>query len=244
MIEYTHKVLAVIPARAGSKRLPGKNTKLLAGKPLVQWTLDLALESPEIDLVAVTSDDPQILNLASNQKDCYCLERPAELSSDTATTFAVLKHTLEELNHKGIHPELTLLLQPTSPLRNQQDIQKGFNLFRDKKANSVISVCPVEHSPLWCNTLDDSVSMDRFLSPDILNKRSQDLPQHYRLNGAFYLAKSNLLLKNQGFFMVKSHALVMPTERSIDIDTLYDYEIAEFLMKRYFKLSTQADSSK
>lgn len=230
MTDFTHKTLAIIPARAGSKRLPGKNTLPLAGKPLIQWSIDLARTSKEINLVAVTSDDPDVLQLAASS-DCIVIRRPAELASDTASTFDVIRHTLDELKKQGITPEQTLLLQPTSPLRNREDIEAGFRLMAEKQASSIISVCPAEHSPLWCNTLDDNLSMAEFLPDTVLNQRSQDLPQHYRLNGAFYLAKTPLLLKHQSFLIPNSFALVMKQERSIDIDTELDFLFCQTLIQ-------------
>lgn len=231
MTEYTHHSLAIIPARAGSKRLPGKNTRLLAGKPLIQWSIEAAQQTSEVNLVVVTSDDPLVLEIARSF-DCITIERPDSLAHDTTSTFDVLQHALRWLGKQSIHPESTLLLQPTSPLRKMEDIQQGYQLMREKNASSIISVCPAEHSPLWCNQLDDSLCMDNFLPQNLLNTRSQDLPPYYRLNGAFYLAKTPLLLEHKGFFMPNSHALIMPQERSVDIDTAFDFSICELKIKQ------------
>lgn len=230
MTEHTHKVLAIIPARAGSKRLPGKNTRTFLGKPLIQWTIDLAKKAKQSDLVIVTSDDPKVLNLAVSS-NCMTIARPAILANDTATTFDVIKHALETLALENIYPQFVLLLQPTSPLRQIEDINNAFLLLEEKESNSVISVSPVDHSPLWCNQLDENLSMDYFLPFELLNKRSQDFSVYYRLNGALYLAKTSQLLRYGSFFMPNSHALIMPKERSIDIDDIHDFFLSEQLMK-------------
>lgn len=230
MLDYTFKTLAIVPARAGSKRLPGKNLLPLHGKPLIEWTLDAALASKKIDRVLVTSDDPNLLKLA-DQLRCMTLLRPTELATDTASTYSVLQHALEHLHDQHVYPEQTLLLQPTSPLRSTEDIDKGLALMEEKNADSIISVCPVDHPVQWCNTLDEQCKMDNFISKEILGQRSQDLPTHYRLNGAFYLAKTPLLLQHKSFFMPNSYALVMGQENSVDIDTELDFLFCQTIMQ-------------
>ncbi|SFX24946.1 cytidylyltransferase domain-containing protein [Marinospirillum alkaliphilum] len=231
MADFTLKTLAIVPARAGSKRLPGKNLLPLQGKPLVQWTLDAALASEKIDRVLVTSDDPNLLKLA-DQLGCMTLLRPTELATDTASTYSVLQHALEHLDDQHVYPEQTLLLQPTSPLRSTEDINKGLALMEEKNANSIISVCPVDHPVQWCNTLDEECKMDNFIKKETLGLRSQDMPVHYRLNGAFYLAKTPLLMQHKGFFMPESYALIMNQENSVDIDTELDFLFCQTLLKQ------------
>ncbi|WP_292256591.1 2-C-methyl-D-erythritol 4-phosphate cytidylyltransferase [Marinospirillum sp.] len=230
MPDFTLKTLAIVPARAGSKRLPGKNLLPLQGKPLIQWTLDAALASEKIDRVLVTSDDQNLLKLA-DQLGCMTLLRPKELATDTASTYSVLEHALQHLHDQQVYPEQTLLLQPTSPLRSTADIDKGLALMEEKDTDSIISVCPVDHPVQWCNTLDDQCKMDNFISKEILGQRSQELPTHYRINGAFYLAKTPLLLQHKSFFMPNSYALVMGQENSVDIDTELDFLFCQTLMQ-------------
>ena len=222
-------ILAVVPARAGSKRLPGKNLLDLHGKPLIRWTLEAALESQVIDLIVVSSDDEAILS-EGERLGLRTVRRPEYLASDTATTFDVLVHTLECLAKEGIRPARLMLLQPTSPLRTAQDICEAVRCMDEAKADSIVSVCPCEHSPLWSNTLDPEGRMDHFLRPELLNQRSQDLAVYYRLNGAIYIAGAEKLIERQGFFMPNSRAHIMPADRSVDIDTFMDFKQCEFLL--------------
>jgi CMP-N,N'-diacetyllegionaminic acid synthase len=232
MVKPVHNVdiLAVVPARAGSKRLPGKNLLDLCGKPLIRWTLEAALESKMIDSLVISSDDNEIL-AEGERLGLRTIRRPEYLASDTATTFDVLVHTLECLAEEDIRPERLMLLQPTSPLRGAQDIREAVQCMDDTKAESIISVCPCEHSPLWSGTLGPEGGMDQFLRPELLNQRSQDLPTFYRLNGAIYIARTENFLEKQGFFMPNSKAYIMPIDRSVDIDTYIDFKQCEFLLE-------------
>lgn len=227
---YNVDILAVVPARAGSKRLPGKNLLDLHGKPLIRWTLEAALESRVIDLLVVSSDDNAIL-AEGERLGLRTVRRPEYLANDTATTFDVLVHTLDSLAAEGVRPARLMLLQPTSPLRKAQDIRDAVRYMDDSKAESIVSVCLCEHSPLWSNTLGAEGSMDKFLRPELLNQRSQELPVYYRLNGAIYMAKTEKLLEKHGFFMPNSRAHIMPADRSVDIDTYMDFKLCEFFLE-------------
>ena len=219
--------LAIIPARGGSKRLPRKNVLDLYGKPLIAWSIEAALKSKYISKVIVSSDDEEILNIAKEYKADF-IKRPDELASDTATTFDALKHTLENVEKY----DYVVLLQPTSPLRTEKHIDEAIELLKEKNADAIISVCEVEHSPLWSNTLDENLDMSNFLRDEVLNKRSQDLPKYYRLNGAIYICKTDKLLQNKGFFLKENiYAYKMNKKHSVDIDEEIDFIIAEKLMQ-------------
>lgn len=222
-------ILAVVPARGGSKRLPRKNLLPLGGKALIHWTLDAANNSNVLDKVIVTSDDDEILSEAQRARVDY-IKRPSDLATDTATTFDVLSHALGTLAAQEVFPARIMLLQPTSPLRTAEDIRLAVQKMNIDTAASVISVCRAEHSPLWCNTLDERGSMDSFLPKELHGRRSQDLPIYYRLNGAIYLAMTEYFIKHKGFFMPNSRAFVMASDRSIDIDSERDYKWASFLI--------------
>ena len=214
--------LAIIPARGGSKRLPRKNLLDLCGKPLIAWSIEAALKSKYISKVIVSSDDEEILNIAKEYKADF-IKRPDELASDTATTFDALKHTLENVGKY----DYVVLLQPTSPLRSEKHIDEAIELLEEKSADAIISVCETEHSPLWCNTLPQDSSMSTFLRDEVLNKRSQDLPKYYRLNGAIYICKTEKLLENKGFFIKENiYAYKMDKKNSVDIDEEIDFIIA------------------
>jgi len=219
--------LAIIPARGGSKRLPNKNILDLAGKPLIAWSIEAGLGSKYIDKVVVTSDSEEILDISKNF-GAEIIKRPDELANDTATTFDAIAHAIESIDEKY---DYIVLLQPTSPLRNAKHIDEAIELLEVKNADSVVSVCQMEHSPLWANTLDESLSMKNFLREEILNKRSQDLETYYRLNGAIYICKTDKLLKEKSFFLKDNiFAYVMDRESSIDIDEEIDFKLAEVLI--------------
>lgn len=217
--------LAIIPARGGSKRLPKKNILDLNGKPLIAWSIEAALKSTYIDKIIVTSDDEKILEI-SDKFGVNTITRPSELASDTATTFDAIKHTIENTeNHDYI-----VLLQPTSPLRTEKHINEAIELLEEKNADAIISVCEMDHSPLWSNILPEDLSMTSFLRDEVLNKRSQDLENYYRLNGAIYICKIDKLLEEKTFFVKKDiFAYVMNRKSSIDIDEEIDFKFAEII---------------
>ena len=219
--------LAIIPARGGSKRLPRKNVLRLNGKPLVSWSIEAGLKSKYIDKVIVTSDDDEILDLAK-EFSADIIRRPSDLASDTATTFMAIAHTIKNLEEY----DYIVLLQPTSPLREEKHIDEAIVLLNKKNADAVISVCEMDHSPLWSNTLDDSLSMRGFLKEEVLNKRSQDLETFYRLNGSIYICKTEKLLEEKRFFLKENiYAYLMDRKSSIDIDEEIDFKIASVLME-------------
>lgn len=218
--------LAIIPARGGSKRLPRKNVLDLSGKPLIAYSIEAGLKSKYISKVVVSSDDKEILQVSQNF-GADIIKRPDELASDTATTFDAIEHTIKSLEKY----DYIVLLQPTSPLRNEKHIDEAIELLELKKADAIISVCETDHSPLWCNILNEDLSMTNFLSKELLNKRSQDLPKYYRLNGAIYVCKTDKLLENKGFFLEdKVTAYIMDRKSSIDIDNEIDFKLAQFCL--------------
>jgi CMP-N,N'-diacetyllegionaminic acid synthase len=221
--------LAIIPARGGSKRLPRKNVLDLAGKPLIAWTIDAALNSSYIDNSVASSDDDEILAIA-DQCGIKTLKRPDHLASDTATSFDAVKHAIEN----SVKTDYVVLLQPTSPLRTAKHIDEAIELLISKNADAVISVCEMDHSPLWSNTLPENGSMEHFLRDEVKNKRSQDLEPYYRLNGALYVCKTDKLLSEKSFFLQHNiYAYLMDRKTSIDIDEITDMKMAEFFMKEH-----------
>jgi CMP-N-acetylneuraminic acid synthetase len=220
--------LAIIPARSGSKRLPNKNILNLNGKPLIAYSIEAALQSKYINNVVVSSDSDSILNIAKSFK-AQTIKRPDYLATDTAKSFDAIKHTIENMPQY----DYIVLLQPTSPLRDANNIDQAINLLEQKDADAIISVSTMEHSPLWANTLDDNLSMSNFLKDEVLNKRSQDLETYYRLNGAIYIAKTNKLLKEETFFLKDNiFAYIMNRENSIDIDEDIDFQLAKIILDK------------
>ncbi len=219
--------LAIIPARGGSKRLPRKNVLDLAGKPLITWTIEAGLQSKYFDKVIVTSDDDEILAIAK-EFGSETIKRPDELASDTATSFDAIKHTIDNVESY----DYIVLLQPTSPLRNFEHIDAAIELLENKKADAIISVAEMDHSPLWSNTLPEGGSMNAFIRDEVKNKRSQDLEPYYKLNGAIYICDTSKLLKEKSFFIHDNiFSYKMDKENSIDIDELIDLKLADLIIR-------------
>ena len=220
--------LAIIPARGGSKRLPRKNVLDLNGKPLIVWTIEAGLNSKYIDKIIVSSDDDEILDISKNF-GAETIKRPDELASDTATTFDAIKHTIDNLEKY----DYIVLLQPTSPLRDEKHIDEAIELLVEKNADAVVSVCEMDHSPLWSNTLPQDGNMNNFLRDEVLNKRSQDLEKYYRINGAIYICKTHKLLEEKSFMLKNDiFAYVMDRKSSIDIDEEIDFKMVEILISK------------
>lgn len=226
------KVLAIIPARAGSKRLKNKNILELNGKPLIGWTIDAALNSQYVDDIFVSTDDESIAEYAINCGVLVPELRPEYLASDNATTESVIRYILDKYRNMA---DIIILLQPTSPLRTQEHINAALELFLNKKATSVVSVCKSEHSPLWANTLPNDFSMNNFITVES-KKRSQDLDTFYRLNGAIYIYDIDLILGTNSLeYNETTFAYLMDSVSSIDIDTQSDFEYATFCLKKKVK---------
>ena len=223
------KILAIVPARGGSKRLPKKNLMDLAGKPLIAYSIEAAKNSQYIDDVIMSSESQEILSVAKKYGAQTPFVRPKELAEDASRSIDVVIHAIKTLTQSY---DAVILLQPTSPLRTSEDIDGAIEMFYNKHATSVIGVCEMEHSPLWANTLDESMSMEGFLDDKYNNARSQDLPVYYRINGAFYMSKTQSVLENETFFVQKNiYAYLMSQEDSVDIDTKLDFIVAEAILK-------------
>ncbi|EAI3899038.1 acylneuraminate cytidylyltransferase family protein [Campylobacter coli] len=226
------KILAIIPARSGSKRLVDKNIMYLQEKPLIAWSIEAAIKSKFIDRVVVSTDSFKYADIAKNYGALVPFIRKGILALDSTPTFDVIEDVIKFYNSRQINYKYIILLQPTSPLRNEKHIDEAIELFFLKKANSIVSVCECEHSPLWTNVLSSDGSMDNFIKEDIKNLRSQDLPKYYRLNGAIFIAEISSYLKYKSFFMPNSFAYKMSTKESIDIDTEIDFLMAEILLNK------------
>lgn len=229
MLDKFH-VTALIPARGGSKRLPRKNVKLLHGKPLIAWSIEVAKASKYIDQVIVSTDDEEIKQISEQYGAEVPFIRPEHLSNDTASSFDVIKHAIEFLKINDEN-HLLILLQPTSPLRKVSDIDNALELFLAKNVDGVVSLTECEHSPLWSNSLPEDFSMQNFIRPELVGRRSQDLPKYYRLNGSIYIYQTQKLLSaNKIFYNAKVFGFLMDQSKSIDIDTFLDFKVAELLI--------------
>jgi N-acylneuraminate cytidylyltransferase len=214
------KVLALIPARGGSKELPGKNILRVNGRPLLDWSVAAARGSRYIDRIVLSSEDEAIMAAAH---ECGCevpFRRPTELASDTAATIDVVMHALDVLPEYDI----VVLLQPTSPLRIADDIDGTLERLVLHNASSCVSVAEAEQSPYWMYLLDDAQILRPIVDvpPDVV--RRQDLPTAYLLNGAVYAADTARLRATRKLVNPDTVAFVMPQERSLDIDTAADFK--------------------
>lgn len=218
--------LVIIPARGGSKRLPGKNILELNNKPLIAYSIEEALKCKKISKVVVTSDDDRILEI-SKKFGATTIKRPEKFATDTSSSFDAIKHAIKKIKKKY---KYIVLLQPTSPLRQLKHIEEAIQLFEKKSANAVISVCEVEHPVQWTMSLDENLNMNNFVK-NIDTRRSQEQKTHYRLNGSIYIIKTNKLLNKKTFFLTKNtYAYIMDKKYSIDIDDEFDFKLAECLV--------------
>lgn len=223
------RILAIIPARSGSKGLKDKNIKILNGKPLIAYTIEATMKSEIFNDIVVSTDSQKYADIAVNCGASVPFIRSKNLSMDNSSTNDVIEETLNKLKRLGKEYDNFMLLQPTSPLRDESDIIGAFDLFTQKDANSVVSMCECEHSPVLSRQLEDGNCLDGFLSN--LNKsRRQDLGTYYRLNGAIYISKVDYFFKYRDLYKENSYAYIMDKEKSIDIDDIFDFKLAEFLM--------------
>ncbi|TZE82175.1 cytidylyltransferase domain-containing protein [Calorimonas adulescens] len=224
-------ILALIPARGGSKGIPRKNLRHLSGKPLISYAIEAALQAGFFDKIIVSTDDINIADVSKKYGAEVPFIRPEVLATDEAKGIDVVLHAMRWLEDHNEKFDLLMLLQPTSPLRNSEDIKNALNLFFEKNADAIVSVCEAEHSPLWMNTLREDLCMKDFIDKEVLDKNRQELKTYYRLNGAIYLAKWDYIKQCNSFYGDKTYAYIMPKERSVDVDDELDLKFAEFLMK-------------
>ncbi|HEX6987968.1 MAG TPA: acylneuraminate cytidylyltransferase family protein [Bacillota bacterium] len=227
------KVLAIIPARGGSRSIPRKNLALLDGKPLIAHTIAVARSVPEIDRIVVSTDSPDIAAAARRCGAETPFLRPAELARDDTPGIDPLIHAVQWLaQHEGYRPDYVLCLQPTSPLRNVGDIRQALRVAAERDAEAVVSVVPVKHHPYWTRRIEPDGRLVDFLPDNPEVARRQDLPPAYALNGAVYLMRYDILMQRRTWQTDRTYALVMPPERSIDIDTPLDLDLAALLLAR------------
>jgi CMP-N,N'-diacetyllegionaminic acid synthase len=217
---------ALIPARGGSKGIRRKNIKLIAGKPLIVWTIEAALRSSMLEAVVVSTEDPEIAEIARQAGADVPFMRPAALAQDETPGIDPVLHALSELTRYLS----VLVLQPTSPMRTTDDIDGCLRLASQQNASSVVSVCEPDTHPYWTYSLSRGQTLERVVDAAPIARR-QDLPQVFALNGALYFANAKWLQHNGSFVAPETIAYVMPRDRSVDLDTPLDWKIAEMLLK-------------
>jgi CMP-N,N'-diacetyllegionaminic acid synthase len=227
------QVLAIVPARGGSKGFPGKNIHPLLQKPLIAWSIECALQSPSINRVIVSTDSEDIARISRQYGAEVPFMRPAQLAMDDTTDLPVYQHTLNWLaQYEKYLPDVIVWLRPTAPLRTSQDIEDAIKLLLDNTPDWVRSVCPVEHHPYWMYKTDDNtlvsfiegIKIEQYL-------RRQLLPPAYRLNGAVEVTWRSTIMEKELLYCGHMKAHIMPLERSVDIDHPIDLQIAEYYLQ-------------
>lgn len=221
--------VAIIPARGGSKGIPRKNVMQIGGKPLIAWSIEAAKTAGLFDRIVVSSDDLEILEVAKLY-GAEAILRPADIAQDTTRSEPVVEHVLTYLKQQGYEPEYICYLQPTSPLRTAEDIQKGFTLIKERGADALIGIIPGDKKVLRAFMLDDSgyirgVAGDRY---SFMNR--QELPEVYMQSGALYILTREAFMRTNTFFSKgKTVGFVMDPAHCIDIDTKEDVSLVEGL---------------
>lgn len=229
--------LAIIPARSGSKGLKDKNICPLNGKPLIAYSIMAAQESGVFSEIMVSTDSPRYADIARTYGANIPFLRSEVNSNDTAGSWDVVKEVLCGYLNIGHQFDSVCLLQPTSPLREPEDIVAAYEFYFQKNADAVTSVCEMDHSPLWATTLDSDLSLTAY------RKRTSDvdvprqmLKTYYRINGALYIRRIRYVENEIEILEKKEYAYIMDRRKSVDIDTLDDFEYAAYLLKGTFKL--------
>jgi CMP-N-acetylneuraminic acid synthetase len=214
------KIISIIPARGGSKGLRGKNIIDLAGKPLISYTIEASLKSKFITKTIVSSDSDEILEI-SKKYGSDILKRPDELAQDTTASEPVVSHVLENIENIEEY-EYIVLLQPTSPLRDENDIDKAFNELFEKKATSLISTVTIDNKILKAFIYDENGFLKGVSNNNFPFMRRQDLPEVYMPNGAIYIVNKKEFLKTEKLFTNETLSYLMSPEKSVDLDTKED----------------------
>ncbi len=226
------RILALVAARGGSKRIPEKNIRLLGGLPLISWSIEAVKGLPQICDILVSTDDAAIADIARKAGALVPWLRPADLATDAASLEDVCLHALDWYEDKNGKVDGLLLLQPTSPFRSRTTVQRGITLFQKHERRLVLGVTPAKCHPMWCLTIEGE-TVRPFMNEEGLHLRSQDLSPVYVMNGAFYLIAPNELRQLRCFYSDDLVPLVIDDpEESMDIDTEWDWMVAESAIQR------------
>lgn len=221
-------MIALIPARGGSKGVPGKNIRPLKGKPLIAYAIDCAKGSKYVDRVIVSTDDPETADVARRYGAEVPFLRPAHLATDSSMAVDTYIYTVDRLAEtENASVDSFVVLLPTTPLRTSGDVDRAIGLFLEKNADSVISYTPEAHPVRWHKYINDDGSFENVFEETLANR--QELRKSYYPNGAIYVFRTSVV-KARKYYTDNSYAYVMPRERSVDIDTEEDFRLAEFLL--------------
>ena len=226
-------VLGLIPARGGSKGVPFKNKKLLNGKPLISYTLEVALASKLLTKVVVSSDDNDIIKIAKDSGAEAPFVRPEHFASDKATSLSVIQHCLDFYRDKNIHFDAVCLLQPTSPFRTVDFLDKAIHKFQNSEVDSLVSVLkvPDEYNPHWVFVPDSNGNLDLATGENEIITRRQDLPDAYFRDGSIYITKTDVILNQNSLYGSKIGFIESSPKNFVNIDTIEDWNKAEKIAK-------------
>lgn len=225
------KLIALIPARGGSKGVKRKNVRPVGGKPLIAWSIETAQAVGDIDRVVVTTDDPEIAGIA-REYGAEVLDRPEKIAGDKTPMIAVIEHALDELDQPIGTYEHLLLLQPTAPARLPADITDAYQAIKSSGANSLISIfVDADKHPARAYTIRDNLLIPYEQEPK--GSLRQDLPAVYHRNGSIYLSRIEFIRKNHCLWSSTPQPFIMPKERSLNIDDELDLLIADLLMSHW-----------
>lgn len=230
-------MLALIPARGGSKGLPGKNIKMFNGQPLISYTIQAAREAEIIDRIIVSTDDPDIASIAREYGAEIPFMRPSELAADDSPALDAYLYTLDRLSkEEGKKYDDVVILLPTAPLRTSHDIDQASKIFFEKNADSVISVVETPHPPEWFKLIDDKGVLRNYRTGEGVenNRNRQEYPKTYIPNGAIFIFKTSFLKEKRTYYSDKTFPYLMAKEKSIDIDDIVDFTCAEVLMRKQY----------
>ncbi len=226
------RVLGLIPARGGSKGLPGKNTRDLCGKPLIAWSIDAARGSKYLDEVVVSTDSEEIATVAARHGAKPPFLRPAELATDQAASIDVVAHALEHYRGRGVSFDYLALIEPTSPLREAADIDAALEQLIDSGAESIVSVCLAEAThPAFMFRKGAGGKLDPFMGPGFKALRRQDLEPLYFLEGTIYISAVESLLKRRSFYHEATVGFEVPKWKSPEVDDIVDLLWVEAIMR-------------
>lgn len=225
------KILALIPARGGSKRLPKKNTLLLGEKPLINWSIDVVKNIPEICNILVSTDDETVANIAKNSGALVPWLRPSYLSEDDSKSADVALHAIEWYERNYGFIDGLLLLQPTSPFRTRKTILDGIKIFKLNPGDSVVAISPIKQHPMWSVKIENNKVLP-YLEYHGFGKRFQDLPTTYIINGCLYLISPKDLHLYKSFVNPNTRPLIISSRHEdLDIDDQDDFNIAKYYVK-------------
>ncbi len=223
-------LLAIIPARSGSKGVTDKNIKELCGAPLLSYSIKQAHESKVVDYIYLSTDSKKYAETGKRFGAQVPFLRPESISTDKSLADEFIIHAIDSIMLDGKSFDYFIVLQPTSPMRKAEDIEKAFKMAVDNALDSVVSVCAAEHPIQYYNTLNNDLSMNNFI-PKVQNR--QDYKKYYRVNGALYICTTKQYKENRSFYGENSKAYIMDSNSSIDIDTEFDFKLAELLINEH-----------